>query len=413
MAHHMEKALRQRLRDVAGRGGPKLLAAVVAAGTFLQINGRQVPYIQPELHIEPEWNGTPLSGLLLTSALAAVSLVAALLLPRRRWPLITMGLVAWTLVSAWPTLCLGSCTAARTVRSPLHRTWYVVGASLLTVLPTATGVAIGVPGLAGEDVMTSLGAAGLFVWLPFVLGLWSRARREVIEGLHERAEHLERTQAARAQQARTQERARIARDMHDLVAHRVSLMVLHAGALEVNTKDAETAAAAELIRTTGREALAQLRDVLGVLKSAGAEAESRLGPPPTLVDLDRLLDQSRAAGMAVDRHDEGTPQQLPTLLEHAAYRVVQEALTNVHKHAGQARTDVAVRYQDAGLEITVANAAPHGRLEPFPGSGTGLVGLRERVELLDGEFVAGPRDDGGFTVSARFPLSQPALEEPA
>ncbi|MFD7665847.1 sensor histidine kinase [Streptomyces sp. NPDC059788] len=407
MAQRMETALRQRLRDAVDRWGLKVLAVVVAVGAFIPIDGRPITFMQEKLGISPQ------ESLALSAVAAVVSSAAVLLLPRRRWPVIAIGLAGWILLSVWMTLGVGSYVVARNARRQLHLAWYVVGASTVVILPMTTGAAIGVPGMAREDLLSSLGSVVLFVWLPAVLGLWSRARRDVIEGLQERAAQLEREQAARAEQARIQERARIARDMHDVVAHRVSLMVLHAGALEVNAKDDGTAAAAELIRTTGREALGQLRDVIGVLKSDGDGDEPTLGPQPTLVDLDRLLDQSRAAGITVRRYDEGTPIQLPTLLEHAAYRVVQEALTNVHKHAGTAHTDVAVYYRDADLEITVSNTAPAGPVEALPGSGMGLVGLRERVELLDGVFVAEPRHDGGFTVSARFPVSAPALEDHA
>ncbi|MFI9051567.1 sensor histidine kinase [Streptomyces sp. NPDC053427] len=407
MAESIEKALRQLPRRLWDRWGLKTLAAMVAVGAFIPPVGRPIPSVQAELGV------TPVLGLVLSVVLAVGSATAVLLLPRMRWPLIVIGLVAWILLSVWVPLGVGSYVAARSLPRPLYPAWYLVGASTITVLPTTVGVAVGMPGLSGEDMLPSLGGAVLFVWFPAVLGLWGRARREVIEGLEERAAQLEREHTARAEQARTQERARIARDMHDVVAHRVSLMVLHAGALEVNAKDAETAAAAELIRTTGGEALAQLRDVIGVLKTASDEGGPSLGPQPTLVDLDRLLEQSRAAGISVERHDEGTPQRLPTLLEHAAYRVVQEALTNVHKHAGTAHTDVAVRYLDANLEINVSNTAPQGPVESLPGSGTGLVGLRERVELLDGEFVAKVCQGGGFTVSARFPLSLYAQEERA
>ncbi|MFG2532949.1 sensor histidine kinase [Streptomyces sp. NPDC048516] len=402
MAQSMEKALRQRLRRIVDRWSRKSLAAVVAVGAFLPIDGRPIPLLQAG------WGVTPMLALVLSVVVAVGSATAVLLLSRIRWPLISMGLLAWMLLSVWVTLGVGSYVVARSARRPLYPVCYLVGAGTVAVLPMTTGVAIGIPGPDREDLLSSLGGAVLFVWLPAVLGLWSKARREVIEGLEERAAHLEREQAARAEQARAQERARIARDMHDVVAHRVSLMVLHAGALEVNAKDEETAAAAELIRTTGREALTQLRDVIGVLKSASDEHGPSLGPQPTLVDLDRLLDQSRAAGIPVERHDEGTAQRLPTLLEHAAFRVVQEALTNVHKHAGTAHTDVVVRYLDSDLEITVSNAAPSAPVESLPGSGRGLVGLRERVALLDGEFVATACQGGGFTVSARFPLSPDA-----
>ncbi|MEU8781242.1 histidine kinase [Streptomyces sp. NPDC048637] len=384
-----------------------MLSAVVAVSVFLPHDARPVP------HVLAEWGVMPLAGQLLSAVIAVASATAVLMLRRRRWPVIIIGAVAWMLLSDWVPLGVGSYVAARTYSRQRNLVRYLVGAGVLALLPTATGVAIGVPGLTGGDLLPSLGGAVLFVWLPATLGLWSRARREVIDGLEERAAQREREQTARAEQARTQERARIARDMHDVVAHRVSLMVLHAGALEVNAKDEETAAAAELIRTTGREALTQLREVIGVLKSASDGGGPSLGPQPTLVDLDRLLDQSRAAGVSVERHDEGTPQRLPTLLEHAAYRVVQEALTNVHKHAGTAHAEVAVRYRESDLEVVVSNTAPKAPAESLPGSGTGLVGLRERVELLDGVFAAQPCHGGGFTVSARFPFALPALEERA
>jgi signal transduction histidine kinase len=210
---------------------------------------------------------------------------------------------------------------------------------------------------------------------------------------------------------RLEERARIAHDMHDVVAHRVSLMVLHAGALEVNTTDDKAAATAALIRTTGREALAQLRDVLGVLKSGDQAVLDRLRPLPTLSELDSLLDQSRSAGIPVTRVDDGEPRELPVVVQHAAYRVVQESLTNVHKHAGQAVTKVVLRYLPAALEVSVANAVTGRPPEPLPGGGLGLVGLRERVEVLGGEFDAGPVP-GGFAVTARLP-SAVSGEEPA
>ncbi|MFI0468489.1 sensor histidine kinase [Saccharopolyspora sp. 5N102] len=377
-----------------------LLAAVVAAGTFVPVSGGPIPY---QLAVS---GAPPIFGVLLSAVLAAASVTCVLLLPRRPWPTIVAGLVSWLLISAWVPLCVSSYLAARTIREQRRLIGCFAVASAAVLLPTATGLAFGRAGLALGDMLAALGGVGLFVALPFVLGLWNRSRHDVLDGLRERSAQLEREQAARAEQARMQERARIARDMHDVVAHRVSLMVLHAGALEVNAADQGTAATAELIRTTGREALAQLRDSIGVLKSA--TSDTHLGPQPTLVDLDGLLDRSREAGIPVHRHDEGTPQPLPTLVEQATYRVVQEALTNVHKHAGTARTDVELRYVDSVLEVDVINEAPRAPVEPLPGSGMGLVGLRERVELLDGSFAAEPRADGGFAVSARFPLEERA-----
>src|SRR6185436_11462509 len=150
-------------------------------------------------------------------------------------------------------------------------------------------------------------SAATVVGLPAAVGLWVRERRRVFAGLVEKAEQAEREQKAKAERARAQERSRIAREMHDVVAHRVSLMVLHAGALEVNAPDAATAAAAALIRTTGRDALQDLRAALGVLRSG----DTGQAPLPTLDDLDDLLDQSRAAGIALGRSVEGEPRAVP------------------------------------------------------------------------------------------------------
>ncbi len=159
---------------------------------------------------------------------------------------------------------------------------------------------------------------GALVGLPLVAGLWSHARRQVLAAMREQAEQLVREQVLRAEQARAQERARIAREMHDVVAHRVSLMVLHAGALQVGAPDERTAQAAALIGDVGREALSNLREVLGVLRSPDASRD----PQPTLADLDRLLAQSRDLGLVVDRRDEGPVRTLGQLILEAAGGVV-------------------------------------------------------------------------------------------
>jgi signal transduction histidine kinase len=180
-------------------------------------------------------------------------------------------------------------------------------------------------------------------------------------------------------------------------------MVLHAGALEVSLADPEAAQQAGLIRETGREALEELRHILGVLREH-AEGPP-LGPQPTMADLDRLAQQSRETGMEVSVAVEGRRRRLPATVERTAYRLVQEALTNVHKHAANAATEVGVRYGREWLEVTVRNAAPDG---PHPGpapagGGHGLLGLRERVTLLGGSFRADRRVDGGFEVHASLP----------
>ncbi|MGW0809151.1 sensor histidine kinase [Nonomuraea sp. NPDC002799] len=345
-------------------------------------------------------------------AIAATAGVAAWRAERSWWPLAAVGAVTYAGLGMWPPLLTASYFAGLQLRRKRGVAAYLGGCLVVC------GGSVLVGELRDEPAMSSPGNALLMalavVALPLALGLWARARREAAG---ERAERLEREQVLRAEQARAQERARIAREMHDVVAHRVSLIVLHAGALEVRAADDETVRAAAMIGGIGREALANLRDVLGVLRSPGPD--SALRPPPTLGDLDLLLDQSRALGIAVTRHDEGDARAVEPAVGRTAYRVVQEALTNVHKHARDATTDVRIRYGPGELAVEVRNEAPgpphtkHSRSPQaeapgsaqveVPGGGWGLVGLRERVELLGGTLRTSVQDGGGFLVSARIP----------
>jgi signal transduction histidine kinase len=332
--------------------------------------------------------------------------VAAWMGRRRRWPLFVTGAASMLLLALWPAPFVASYYAGTSLRRRGQILAYaVIGSTILTVsyfLPLDLGLDLG--GAERPHGLTNLAAILLFMGLGLVAGLWVRARREVLAGLQDRAERLEREQAARSDQVRAEERSRIARDMHDVVAHRVSLMVLHAGALEVNAPDQRTAEAAGLIRTTGRDALANLRDVLGVLRSKPSSVEHALSPQSTLDDLDALLDESRAAGVPVARRDEGAPGPVPIMVQGTAYRVVQEALTNVHKHAGGAATEVVLSYSAGGVRVVVRNDPPsRAGGTPLPGGGYGLTGLRERVQLLGGDLGAGPRPDGGFVVTADLP----------
>ncbi|WP_220448840.1 sensor histidine kinase [Nonomuraea mesophila] len=325
---------------------------------------------------------------------------------RWRWPLVVLGAVACVHYAQWHVLTVA--------------TYYVVTAAprrrlVPLYVVAATALVAGRAVLAPPDDGWSLeGVGGDLVWavvLPLVVGLWVGARRQVLAGLRERAERLEREQEARAEQARAQERTRIAREMHDVVAHRVSLIVLHAGALEVSAPDERTAAEIAGIRAAGRDALASLRETLGVLRTQ--KSPDGLAPPPSLADLDRLLGQSRSAGLRVRRRDEGDPKPVPEAAQRAAYRVVQEALTNIHKHVGECNVDVVLRYGPGELEVTVHNAPPAGArpAEPPPGSGLGLLGLRERVSLLGGRLRTSSSQEGGFTVTARIPAEH--VGEPA
>ncbi|MER7501030.1 histidine kinase [Nonomuraea pusilla] len=364
----------------------------------------------------------PLPAQLLVAAVAGLAAARA---GRSWWPLAAVGAAAYVWLLLWPPLLAASYVAGTRLRRGRDVAAYVAGGVAAYLLAALVGGWRGglhavMSGLLGNGALLAL---AVFV-LPLALGLWVRARREVREAAGERAAQMEREQVMRAERARAAERARIAREMHDVVAHRVSLIVLHAGALELRAADEETAGAAALIGEIGREALAELRGVLGVLREPGGTPTLR--PPPTLDDLDALLDRSRALGVEVSRRDEGEPRAVGRAAGRTAYRVVQEALTNVHKHAGGAGADVLVRYLPDELRVEVRNQPPQaGRRETapaearplddgggvvgareragLPGGGWGLVGLRERVELLGGTLRASRQDGGGFLVSARIP----------
>ncbi|KAB1915005.1 hypothetical protein F8274_05470 [Micromonospora sp. AMSO31t] len=267
----------------------------------------------------------------------------------------------------------------------------------------AVGVAVG--GERRLTTATGANAAALFAWVvvfPLVAGLWIGARRDTLAALRDRAERLEREQVARADRVRAEERARIAREMHDVVAHRVSLMVVHAGALEVTAADPATVEAAALIRSTGRAALTDLREVLGVLRQRAGHGTPL--PPAGLDAVDELVRESRAAGLRVDRQDEGTPGPVPGGVARTVHRVVQEGLTNVRKHAPGAEVTVRLRHLPDGIEAAVRNGPSTRPGSALPGAGLGLVGLRERVELAGGRLSAGPTADGGFLLRALVPM---------
>ncbi|NYH50500.1 signal transduction histidine kinase [Nocardiopsis arvandica] len=246
---------------------------------------------------------------------------------------------------------------------------------------------------------------GMFLVVPMTFGLWVGTRRQLIDRLHERAERLEREQHMMAEQAITAERTRIAREMHDVVAHRVSLMVLHAGGLEVSTDDPRTVEAAGLIRTTGREALSELRGILGVLRDDTAAAPT--APQPVLADLDRLVGEWRAAGMRIIREDSGQGPPLPAGVQRTAYRIVQEGLTNAAKHAPGAAVALRLHRSAHRLEVEVANEPVPAPAAPMPRSGFGLTGLRERVVLAGGSLSAGACPDGGWRMRAILRTDNP------
>jgi signal transduction histidine kinase len=332
--------------------------------------------------VPPPWLGVPLA--------VAVGLLTRW---RRRLPvtLVTAALLANALVSAHTAVAVALYTLGE------RRTaWPRVAAATL-----ASIVLVGVPiwRFAGADGAIPISTAVCVA--PVLLGLYVGTRHELTQRIQERAERVEREQQQRIARARSDERTKIARDMHDVVTHRVSLMVLQATALEA-AKGADAVTIARQIGATGREALAELRALVAVLRN---DDDLPLTPQPGLADLDALIEESRRVGIPVtlDVANPAEPRP-PLLVEHTAYWFVQEALTNVHKHAPGAPTRVRIQQTPQLLRLSVRN----GRGRPatdasLPVGGHGLLGLAERVRLVGGEFTAGPTCDGGFEVTAEVP----------
>ncbi|MFI8948349.1 sensor histidine kinase [Streptomyces sp. NPDC053750] len=379
-------------------------------------------------------------------------LAGSVLVMRRKWP-IAVVLVAIAITPAEMGFLMGIVGLYTLAASELPRRiigalagMSLLGTLIVTYVRVQQDMARGDMGIGDwflpfASITTSLGLTAP----PLLLGLYVGARRRLMESLRERADSLERElqllaerAEERAEWARNEERTRIAREMHDVVAHRVSLMVVHAAALQaVARKDPEKAVKnAALVGDMGRQALTELREMLGVLRSGGdggrgerpsvplaavgvaaAAAASRAvddgersADGPCLSELDELIGQSEAAGMVVDLSVEGEVRSYAGVVESTAFRVVQEALTNVHKHAAGAKTYVRLAHRVSEIAMQVENEPPpeassEASAARLPSGGNGLVGMKERVSALGGVFVSGPTDAGGFRVSAVIPAS--------
>jgi signal transduction histidine kinase len=256
----------------------------------------------------------------------------------------------------------------------------------------------------------SLAEALLRDSLFLVLGLYAGVRRNYVEALRDRADRLERQRELEARAAVDAERRRIARELHDVVAHHVSVMTLQAGGLEqrllAGGADAEASGAAAAIRGTGKAAMTELRRLLGVLRSDGVADDRQ--PQPDLDRIEELVDRMRDAGLPVAFRREGGDRPVGEGVALAAYRIVQESLTNTLRHAGPVATEVAVTVTDAAVVVRVADQGAAGAGPPPPrrpgdGPGHGLVGMRERVALFGGTIQAGPRPGCGWLVEAELP----------
>lgn len=347
----------------------------------------------------PRWVDLPRWVIAVTGAAGTV-----LLWWRRRHPVrLTLGSAVLFLFSHNPVPLLYGLYSAAVARRD----------RVLVAIVVAGGVAFAVPELMRIERFTwgIVISAMMQAIAVAAIGAYVGARRDLVASLRERAERAEEERELRADQAKASERARIAREMHDVLAHKVSLIALHAGALEVNADAGadRVEEAASLIRTTAHQTLEELREVLGVLRSeAGAEGAD-LVPTATVADIARLVDASRTAGITVELVDE-----LPDATARAVYRVVQEGLTNVHKHARGAATVVTIAGSEFdGVTVAVVNRAPVAAAllgEQLPGSGSGLVGLGERIRLLGGTFDSGAEPSGGWAMRAWLPWAGAPVE---
>jgi signal transduction histidine kinase len=250
----------------------------------------------------------------------------------------------------------------------------------------------------------------LYVLLPYLAGRTVAVRRALTRQLNVNTERARREQEVRARAAAAEERTRIAREIHDVIAHSLSVMVIQTvAAREVAAADPASAQAAlATVQVSGREALLEMRRMVGVLRHGDVELTG-LGSPG-LDRLDDLAQRARRSGLAVELSVVGQRRELPGPLDLVAFRIVQEALTNSLKHAGPARASVTVNFASDNLELEICDDGLGRSSDTAPfGSGHGLVGMRERLALIDGEFSAGSRPDGGFRVHARLPIEGVAL----
>jgi signal transduction histidine kinase len=365
-----------------------LIVFLAIAGMLELVAGRDLP-------------GAPATRLWI--AIPTIAILVLLLLARRRFPFgapaaywllaaaISFGDgVLLAFVGSLSIVGLASAFLLGNLRNPCK-----AGAGLIIVVIGILVVVYNIPGETASDLA--------FITLRFVVawvaGYALRERAEQVEAAEERATHAE----LRARIAVAEERGRIARELHDIVAHAVSVMVLQAGVvrrrLSAPSEDRDLLNGVEL---AGKNALAEMRRLLAAMRREGEEAD--LVPQPGLDGLDSLLDEVSRAGLPVELHVDGKPFPLPRGIDLSAYRIVQEGLTNALKHAHASDADVTVRYRPDELEIEVRD---NGQGSPTSdGLGHGLIGVRERVTIYGGKMTAGTAVDGGFVLNTRLPLAQ-------
>jgi signal transduction histidine kinase len=333
-------------------------------------------------------------------ALALIVTVVALIW-RHRAPVLALVFVLAVAVALdyGPIVMLPTLLAVFTVAEYRDRTT-VIGVALVGFVALVAAQPIHGNPLSLPAVLSRLVAVGLAV----AVGLYLRARADFISGLGERAARLEREHELLAQQAVGEERVRIARELHDVVAHNVSLMVVQAQALAATGSDDQQRSSLTQLAGLGREALSEMHRMLGVLRLDNAAEEAEREPQPGVRDLQRLIDRAGSAGISATLVVDGEPRPLPPGVDLSAYRIVQEALTNVIRHAHADSVTVMLNYRGSDLEVTVIDDGV-GAVSNGDG-GHGLVGMRERVALFGGDLSAGPigSDGHGYRVHAALPV---------
>ena len=379
--------MRMSIRAWLDRWGDWLLAAVLAVSSEYEIWVRPLPADQAVT------TGRP----------AAAGLFVLVTLPlawRRRAPVA----VLFTVIAA--AVC--AAFAIRPSQGPVA-SWIAAIVVFYSVAANcaerrallAGGIGLAVPAIfiaAGHPGNLAPGSLALLA-VAWLAGRYLRQRRSQFSSLQDRAERAEQEREAQARAAVTSERGRIARELHDIVAHSVSVMVIQAQAGQRLIGEAAQARTAfRSIEASGREALVELRRLLAILRTA--DDQLAIGPQPGLGSLDSLIDQVREAGLPVAVRVEGQQVPLPPGVDLSAYRILQEALTNTIKHAGPATAEVVLRYAPAALELEITDTGT----ATAPGTGHGLIGMRERITLLGGDLDTGP-SAGGYQVRARLPLT--------
>lgn len=313
---------------------------------------------------------------------------------------------------------VGLANAALSLLSPTQAAYvaaYALGAYVKNKLRAAAAFGALVVGwILGAQIWQLRDKLGgpLLLALGMLAGLYVASRRSLYDLLADRAEQAERDQELLARLAVADEQERLAREMHDVVTHRVSLMVLQAGALRISTDDESTRQSAESIRQAGVQALSELRELIGTVRDEPARSDAEtLTSAPSIAG---VVDAARATGVIVDVDQQGRDEQMTPTVARTVLRIVQEGLTNAAKHSPGALVTVRLRHSLNGSRVHVLSAPTAGAADrdlQESGSGTGLTGLRHRVEIVGGSFAAGRTDDGGFEIVARVPARVSGLDD--